>query len=122
MELKQHNWLEKPYLPQEISQVDYAFPANVKHLMPDPKDIPREFYNHSKNKFISFFEDLFYKGITEFEATPKEGINSDKAVRHVMAISRSFGPRHEDKTAAVAFLLSEWFSDITWKPEEKRQL
>ena len=49
--------LEKPYEPQEVDQVDIAFPANVRHLVPDMKDIPKEFHRMGETKWNKIFSD-----------------------------------------------------------------
>ena len=40
--------------------------------------------------------------------------DTNKAIRHLKAILVSYDPKHEHKEAGVAFLLSEWFEDVTY--------
>jgi len=53
------------------------------------------------------------------ELVPKEGVDKDKAMRHIKAIMASWRPKHEDKEAACAFLFSEWFESAKWKKGKK---
>ena len=46
---------------------------------------------------------------------PKEGVDTKKALRHVKAVLGSWEPKHEHKEAGVAFLLNEWFDDVTYE-------
>jgi hypothetical protein len=97
----------------EVSDVELVFPANVLPYMPKWEDIPDEFKDGS-TKEEQLFNDWFYAGLKELELTPKIGIDKNKAIRHIKFIMGSFEPKHEHKTAAVAFLLREWFDEIKW--------
>jgi hypothetical protein len=79
--------------------------------MPGYSDIPPEFKKPS-NKWNQLFNQWFFKGIGDAKFTPKEGVDTNKALRHINTIMRSYEPSHEHKEAAVAFLLNEWFEDI----------
>ena len=92
--------------PQEISDVDLAFPGQVSRLMPDYKEIPDEF-KHGNNKYCAFQAKWFFEGL-EGIPKPKDGVDVKKAMRHLSAIQKSFEPRHEHKAAAVAYLASLW--------------
>lgn len=107
--------------PVQVSDVEMAFPAKVRHLMPAMKDIPDEFRRlgfsmggePSPQKFNWIAQTWFSKGLpetTEFHLRP--GIDGEKAIRHLHCILGSFQPKHEHKIAAVGFLLSEWCEDI----------
>lgn len=104
----------------ELTDADVVFPADVLKIMPKYEDIPKEFRNlnnHTKwNKLVS---DWFFLGLKKLEIKPKEGVDQKKAMRHLGAIMRSFQPKHEHKEAAVAFLMSEWFEDATWKANSR---
>ena len=103
---------------QEVSSVDMHFATAVKHLMPKPADIPKEFTHYQGTKWNKLVSDWFFCGLASLELTPKEGVDKDKAMRHIMTIMGSFEPKHEDKEAACAFLLSEWFEDAKWTPKK----
>lgn len=101
--------------PKPVSGVDMAFgPKDVNSMMPKYSDIPDEFKS-GHTKWNSFFNDMFYKVIKSYSATPKDGIDKADALRHFSAVARSFEPKHEHKEAACAYLLSLWFDDITWE-------
>jgi hypothetical protein len=97
---------------QEIDDVFLAFPANVSHLMPRYEDIPEEFKS-SSNKWCGIASRWFFKGLPKTTVfKPKEGVDTNKALRHLGAIQGSFEPKHEHKEAAVAYLMSQWFDNI----------
>lgn len=101
--------------PVDVTDADVAFPARVEHLMPSWDDIPKPFHESRASVQHEFFEDCFLGAASEIELIPKEGINPGKAWRHLRCIMGSYQPKHEYKTAAVAYLLSLWFSTIRWK-------
>jgi hypothetical protein len=100
--------LTKPYLPIEVDPIASAFSAEVHHLMPPTSDL-----NLAKKGFEAIAESWFMVGLgpeTEFHS--KEGIDAEVAANHILAILRSFEPKHEHKIAAVAVLMEEWFERI----------
>lgn len=108
------------YEIQEISAPMLAFPASVKHLMPKYKDIPDEFKDwNNRNKWSKLVTTWFFRGLKSAKWTPKPGVDTNKALRHVGAIMGSFEPKHEHKEAACAFLLSEWFEDVQYEAADK---
>jgi hypothetical protein len=102
----------------EIDDVTAAFPADVGSLMPPYADIPREF-KHGRTKWNRLFSDMFYFGLSSLQLAPRDGIDKQKAWRHIRTISQSFQPAHEHKEAAVAYLLDQWFEDATWTRAER---
>lgn len=52
-----------------------------------------------------------FEGINGYGVVPKEGVDPDKAMRHLAACMRSFEPKHEHKMAGVACLMATWFED-----------
>ena len=100
--------------PQKIDDALLAFPASVSKLMIPYKDIPEEFKD-SYNKWAKIQRDWFFKGLSDHtEFLPKEGIDANTAIRHLMAIQRSYEPKHEHKEACVAYLMSLWFDDVKY--------
>jgi hypothetical protein len=87
--------------PTEITNV-----FDVKRLMPEYKDIPREFKD-IQNPHVKFQSKWFFEGLDKLPAA-KEGIDQVKAMCHLAAIQSSFEPSHEHKQAAVAYLASLW--------------
>jgi hypothetical protein len=95
--------------PQEVQDVDLAFGGNMEELLPPYKEIPDEFKDNNTewNRIVSQW---FFQGLPgDTTIKPKEGIDPEKAVRHVAAVLRSFQPKHEHKEAGCAYLLSLWF-------------
>lgn len=87
----------------------------VRDLMPPYEEIPDEFKNpFGNNKWARLTSDWFFYGIKDAAFKPKDGIDTDMALSHIMKILRSFEPRHEHKEAAVAYLLSQWFDDVEY--------
>lgn len=102
--------------PQNVDDVLLAFPADVYPLMPPYEDIPEEFRDaNGDNKWLQFQRDWFYGGLSaDTDVDLKDGVDGTMAFRHLKAIQRSFQPKHEHKVAAVAYLASLWFNDITY--------
>ena len=98
--------------PVDTSDLDMAFGGDMKKILPPMEEIPEEF-KHSSGKWNIIFSQWFFIGISEgTEFFPKEDVDGDKAVRHVVSIMRSFEPKHEHKEAGCAYLLSQWVDDI----------
>jgi hypothetical protein len=111
------NWypkgsLQEPFLPQEISVGQQIFPSGVTPLLPPQEKIPEEFKRHEGTVWNTFASRWFYKGLKDPEFYPVDGIDSEKAFTHVRTILGSYEPKHEYKEAAVAYLLSIWFTKI----------
>lgn len=99
---------------KEISDMEAAFPADVKRLMPKWEEIPEEFKKFGGTPWNAIFNEWFYSGLKDMKAVPKPGVDRNKALRHILTIMRSYEPKHEHKEAAVSFLMSEWFESITY--------
>lgn len=100
------------YPIKEVSDVDLAFPTSVKNMIPLYEDIPEEFksMNNKWSRIVSYW---FFNGLSKnVEFHPKEGVDPEKAFNHIIYVMKSWEPKHEHKTAGVAFLLNEWFEDV----------
>jgi hypothetical protein len=108
----------------EIDNAGFEFEGGhgVLDIMPKYKDVPAEFKTTlTQNKWVQLFDEWFFFGLKSLNINPKDGVDKDKALRHVRTIMRSFIPKHEHKTAACAWLLSEWFNDdVKWKKADPR--
>lgn len=102
------------YTPRATTDAEMAFgPRKIKDYLPDYQDVPAEFKRFSGNKHVDIVSRWFFEGLprgTEF--IPREGIDTQTALAHIRTCMSSWEPKHEHKTAGVAFLLSEWFDDI----------
>lgn len=108
-------YLPAPYLPVAITRLDLAFPANVRHLMPAPEDIPSELRGF-RGKHADLFADWFFRGLESIELTLRDpAMDKTQCIGHIRCIMGGFEPAHGDKGAAVRFLLDRWFSEIKWK-------
>jgi len=92
--------------PVEVTGLDMAFGGDMSKLI--PKDIPE-----GHDKFEDIVAKWFFQGLPDgTEFVPKNGIDKNKALKHIASILRSFEPKHEVKMAACAYLAEEWFEDI----------
>lgn len=101
-------------MPVDIDDATMVFgaPLEMDLLLPPYEKIPEEFKSQP-NKWVKLFEQWFSNGLpkgTQFIQKP--GIDQVKALRHVKTIMASYAPKHEHKTAGVAYLLSCWFEDV----------
>jgi hypothetical protein len=111
--------------PMEVADVDMAFGGGGKvlaDLLPPWEIIPEDFRDDRNDgrKWNRVVSAWFYKGLskdTSFDV--KEGIDPQIAFRHLKTVMGSFDPKHEHKTAGVAWLLSLWFTDIRNYEETK---
>lgn len=100
------------FLPKDVDDVTMHF-GGIKGLMPPRESVPDRFTWGDR-----LFNDWFYRGLKSIELTPKDGIDRDKAVRHIRTIMGSFEPKHEHKEAACAYLFELWFQPGKWEPKE----
>ena len=109
-------WLTEPYRPVEIEPILLAFPASVQHLMPSPEGIPDRFWRSrqvQRNPWTDLFDQWFFRELSEeVEFHAAEGLDAKIAFHHLLAVMRSYQPKHEHKEAAVAYLASLWFSKV----------
>jgi hypothetical protein len=98
------------YLPQPVSPIQLAFPADVTALIPPMADIPEDFrLNRGEAKrWIRFQQKWFFQGLSAGDIGPKDGVDLAAAMRHLKVIQGSWEPKHEHKEAAVAYLASLW--------------
>ena len=109
----------------EVTDAEMAFPANVLEFMPKMEDISEEFkgFGSARDPIeVKFISDWFFRGLKTCELIPREGVDAKKAFRHLSMIMRSYEPKHEHKEAACAFLVREWFSDVSYEKNEKEDL
>lgn len=100
--------------PQTINPIVAAFPANVTGtLLPPAEDIPTEFFD-SDNKWAVFTSQLFGHGWDGRNPSlvMKDGVDASLAFEHFQTVLKSFEPKHENKIAGAAYLLSLWFTDV----------
>jgi hypothetical protein len=100
----------------EIQDLDGIFGGdiNMSKLLPSMDSIPEEFKRWPGGKWNKVVSDWFFCGLKNAKWVPKPGINTSKALDHIFAIMVSFEPKHEHKEAGCAYLLSEWFDDVTY--------
>ena len=95
--------------------MEVTYSTNVRTLLPKMADIPKEFDDHF-NKWNRAVSKWFFEGIKKEAFTIKEGIDKEKAFKHLAAIISSWDLKHEHKEAGAAYLMSLWFKDGKLKP------
>jgi hypothetical protein len=99
---------------KEIDPVTAELGANdTRDLMPPYRDIPEDFKN-GHTRWNRLFNDWFYVGLANLKLVPKDGVDTKKAITHIRAVMGSFEPKHEHKEAGVAYLLDQWFEDVSY--------
>jgi len=109
---------EKWAQPAEVSDIDIAFAARGPELTPDYADVPDEFKKHHGNAWVDFISHWFFNGdpFKSFDVIgPKEGIDGERAIRHIKVVLSTFGTKHEHKEAGAAWLTSLWFESVSRK-------
>lgn len=104
--------MEIPYAPKSVSDLEIAFPGEIRHMMPAKDDIPEEFWEDrgDARPWLKFQRDWFFSGLPKATKwLAREGIDPTVAIRHLRFIQGSWDPPHEYKEAAVAYLASLWF-------------
>lgn len=105
-----NEYLSLPPQPDTtLTNVDAAFPATVRHLMPCPDDIPRQYPR--RGEWEKFQADWFFKGLEGCSLTARPGVDLSAALRHLQCIQGSYEPKHQDKAKAVAWLASLWLDE-----------
>jgi len=97
----------------EISDLEVGFGTTVG--LPDYRTIPDEFKGIGKTKWNRLVSDWFFCGLKSLRVAPKEGVDKDRAMKHIRALLASFEPRHEHKESGVAYLMSQYFADAEWE-------
>jgi hypothetical protein len=95
----------------QISDIDVAF--STKKFLPEYAVIPDDF-KKGNTVWNRLFKKWFYGGLKELSLTPKDGIDTKKAVKLIRAHMGSFEPKHEHKEAGVAYMMSMLFDDAKW--------
>ena len=113
MERKQSTPTKGPQVdwtkPQPVSDVLFAFPANViGTLLPPEGEIPKELWDWN-DFWHQMASQIFNFGTSKNIAWLRSGLEPAEVVRHTDAVLRSFQPKHQHKIAGVAYLLSLWF-------------
>jgi hypothetical protein len=93
----------------EVSDLDVAFPARWRELLPAPEELTQE-DNNWNDPFHRAVSSLFSKGGTleEFGIYPKPGYDVRKVMRYIKATLGDWGPKHEHKIGGIAHMLRIW--------------
>ena len=88
--------------------IDASFGAKMADY-PTMAQVPVAFHDHS-GPYQSVVTKLFFQGgsLPDYGLTIKKVIDRAQAMTAIRALLCSFEPKHEHKTAVVAWALSEW--------------
>jgi hypothetical protein len=99
--------------PKDVDGAALAFGGPMQKLLPPWDEIPAEFRQLGGTEWNRIVGRWFFRGLpdgTEWNA--KEGVDTQRALRHLGAIMSSWEPKHEHKEAGVAYLMSLWFHSV----------
>lgn len=99
-----------------VDALDVAFGGNAMKILPPMSEIPDDFKRERgvAQKWTTLVSDWFFCGIKDVKYTPKPGVDTKAAIAAIKCCMGSWEPAHEHKEAGCAFLLSEWFEDVTY--------
>jgi len=103
--------------PKEVTGAEIAFGGNMRELLPPYNELPENF-RRMRGYWADLTTKAFFEGLSKKDIPePKDGIDKGMALAHIKACLVSFEPKHEHKTAGVAYLFSLWFK----MPEAKHE-
>lgn len=88
---------------------EVSFLTPTSGLIPAMAEIPDEF-KRGRNPFVELTSKWFFEGLDKALLEAKSGIDRRSALIHLSLALQDWGPQHEHKTAAVAYLMSLWFT------------
>ena len=91
--------------------IDAKLPIRTADCMPAYADVPKEFKT-GRHPWSIWQMKWFYEGLNS-KPTPRKGVDGEAAMRQLNFIQRSWDTKHEHKAAAVAYLASLWFEEVT---------
>lgn len=95
----------------EITDIEIVFPAGLPELNRFTKEVADTPFrkNWINEPWCDYVQTLFFKGGTYPEV--QEGVTKEeytRLFRYVRALLGSYEPKHEDKIAVIAYLLSQY--------------
>jgi len=108
--------------PQEVSDVDVAFPARGEELTPPweliPEHLQLNWWIGRGNLWVDFMHRWFQHGdaFERYDVWPRPDVDPVKALRHLRVVLTTYATKHEHKIAGAAWLASRWYAHI-----EKRE-
>lgn len=98
--------------PRQVEDIEVSFGIGTDGLPPYDEGCRERFLG--KGDSIHIMTEWFYSGLSRdaWKALkPKEGIESDNALRYLSACLKSWEPKHEHKLGGTAILLETWFTE-----------
>ena len=105
---------------QDISDAEMAF--GTTKLLPKSSEIPEGFDFMGESKWNKLFGDMFFVGLESLDVVAKEGIDTNAALKCIKAHMGSWEPKHQDKEAGVAYMMSVLFEDATWETSKREKI
>jgi hypothetical protein len=109
--------------PQEVSEIDLAFPARGLELAPSVEQVAAARAKWSEETWILWerFGWRFFYGTPKIERLYlKDGIDGDTAWKHLQVVAGCYGFRQQDKEAALEYLADRWFEGIEYEDTSKK--
>lgn len=99
------------WTPKKLTVAQIIFPTFITDMMPPYADIPDEFKELNRRNFWQKLQSKWFSaGLGQSQLLKaKEGIDRQDAIAHLEYIQGSWEPKHEHKSAGVAYLFSLWF-------------
>lgn len=111
--------MKNPAQPTPLEDRELVFPGRIEHLLPPWDSLPTEYLDRSAimsrrgPASCNVAATLFYRGSRKDTVwTPRKGIDTSTAIRHVGAVLMCWEPKHEHKIAGVGYLLALWFRQV----------
>lgn len=104
------NDLQFPFI--EVKGLDIAFGfSNRSNYARALKECPEQFKVHDNTPYHKLFSKMFYSGLTKNEIAALHFRSGDQLIKnkqlaYLQSIMASFEPKHEDKEAVCAWILS----------------
>lgn len=119
-------WEKRWEKPQEVSQIDLAFPARGLELAPTREQcrVAMDEWDDATADAIYGFGDAVFTWIA-FGGPPittmymKDGIDGETAWRHLQVVAGCYGFKHEHKIDALNYLAWRWMDGYEMaKPDQ----
>lgn len=85
-------------------------PTSAARLLP-PEGLPKP--SEKAKKLLTCW---FFRGLSDIQLTPSEGIVEDDALAHISALLNALELDQTQKMTACSQLVDLWFQDFSWTP------
>lgn len=103
--------------PTDVADVDIVFSTRGPELTPLPDKIP-DGSTWGPARWENLASNIFSGTIDirggALQLVPHDGIDPEKAWRHLQVVLGTFGTKHEHKIGGAAWLMSRWYQAAAW--------